>query len=101
MARSVARLKMGYYPLPETEARNIRSLLSFSGPCSVVDPCAGKGIALNLITAGASVVRYGVELDTERAEEAAQVRDSDDPGQHVRCTCEGRELFLALPESAL
>ena len=70
MARSVARLKMGYYPLPETEARNIRSLLAFPVPCSVVDPCAGKGIALNLITAGASVDRHGVELDTERAEQA-------------------------------
>jgi hypothetical protein len=29
MARSCARLKMGYYPLPPVEAQNIRSLLSF------------------------------------------------------------------------
>ena len=70
MARSCARLKMGYYPLPPVEAQNIRSLLSFSGPCSVVDPCAGKGTALSLITAGAPVLRFGVELDTHRAEEA-------------------------------
>ena len=46
MARNVARLKMSYFPLPVTEAQNIRSLLSFSGPCSVIDPCAGKGTAL-------------------------------------------------------
>ena len=72
MARSAARLKMGYYPLPPTEAQNIRSLLSFSGTCSVIDPCAGKGTALNLITAGAPVLRFGVELDTGRAEEAAK-----------------------------
>ena len=71
MARNAARLKMGYFPLPEAEAHKIRSLLSFSGPCSVVDPCAGKGTALNLITAEAPVVRFGVELDTARAEEAA------------------------------
>jgi hypothetical protein len=71
MARNAARLKMGYFPLPEDEARKIGSLLSFSGPCSVVDPCAGKGTALNLVTAGAPVVRFGVELDTARAEEAA------------------------------
>jgi 16S rRNA G966 N2-methylase RsmD len=70
MSRSMARLKMSYFPLPVTEAHNIRSLLSFSGQCSVIDPCAGKGTALNLITSGAPVVRYGVELDTERAEEA-------------------------------
>jgi hypothetical protein len=63
---------MGYFPLPAAEARNIRSLLSFCGPCSVIDPCAGKGTALNLITAGAPVLRFGVELDTGRAEEAAK-----------------------------
>ncbi|MGA7521590.1 MAG: DUF6094 domain-containing protein [Acidobacteriaceae bacterium] len=72
MARSAARLKMGYYPLPPREAQSIRSLLNFSGPSSVVDPCAGKGTALNLITTDARVDRYGVELDTERAEEAAK-----------------------------
>jgi Uncharacterised methyltransferase family (DUF6094) len=71
MARNAARLKMGYFPLPEAEARRIRSLLSFSGPCCAVDPCAGKGTALNLITAEAPVVRFGVELDTARAEDAA------------------------------
>jgi hypothetical protein len=64
---------MGFSPLPEEEAHRIKSLLSFSGPCSVVDPCAGKGAALNLITAGAPVVRFGVELDTDCAEEAAKV----------------------------
>jgi hypothetical protein len=70
MARNAARLKMSYFPLPVREAQNIRSLLSFSGPCSVVDPCAGKGTALILTTSGAPAVRYGVELDTDRAEEA-------------------------------
>jgi hypothetical protein len=71
MARNAARLKMGYFPLPEVEARRIRSLLSFSGPCCVVDPCAGRGTALNLITAEAPAIRFGVELDTARAGEAA------------------------------
>jgi Uncharacterised methyltransferase family (DUF6094) len=71
MARNSSRLKMSFFPLPEEEARRISSLLSFSGPCSVVDPCAGKGAALNLMTAAAPVVRFGVELDTARAEEAA------------------------------
>jgi hypothetical protein len=70
MARSTARLKMGYYPLPEGEAVKIRSLLSFPSPCSAVGPCVGKGKALNLITSSAPVELHGVELDTERAEEA-------------------------------
>ncbi len=67
MARSVAKLKMGFYPLPESEGANLRQLLSFTGPASVVDPRVGQGVALNLITHGADVRRYGVELDTERA----------------------------------
>jgi hypothetical protein len=41
MARSAARLKMGYFPLPESEGANLRELLSFTGPASVVDPCVG------------------------------------------------------------
>ena len=67
MARSVAKLKMGFYPLPESEGAKLRALLTFTGPASVVDPCVGQGVALNLITHGADVLRYGVELDAERA----------------------------------
>jgi hypothetical protein len=67
MARNAARLKMGYYPLPESEAVRLRALLNFTGPASVVDPCVGQGTALEIITQGADVRRYGVELDAERA----------------------------------
>ena len=65
--RNAARLKMGYYPLPESEAVKLRSLLFYSDPASVVDPCAGQGTALELVTSDAQVRRYGVELDAERA----------------------------------
>ena len=65
--RSAARLKMGYYPLPESEGVKLRSLLSFDGPASVIDPCVGQGTALNLVTYDAPVRRYGIELDAERA----------------------------------
>ena len=65
--RNVARLKMGYYPLPVAEGVKLRSLLSFAGPTSVIDPCVGQGTALHLITSDAQIRRYGVELDAERA----------------------------------
>src|SRR6204780_3881322 len=65
--RNAARLKMGYYPLPEAEGVKLRSLLSFVGPASVIDPCVGQGTALHLVTSDADVRRYGVELDAERA----------------------------------
>jgi hypothetical protein len=65
--RNVARLKMGYYPLPEREGVKLRSLLSFPHPASVIDPCVGQGTALHLVTSDADVQRYGVELDADRA----------------------------------
>ena len=55
MARNVAKLKMGYYPLPKREGTKLRELLTFTGPASVVDPCVGQGTALNLLTHGADV----------------------------------------------
>lgn len=69
--RSVARLKMGYYPLPDSEGEKVRSLLAFSQSASVVDPCVGQGDALHRITSQAPVRRYGVELDAERARTAS------------------------------
>jgi len=38
MSRPFARLKLGYYPLPTEEARNIHSLLVASGPYCAMDP---------------------------------------------------------------
>lgn len=65
--RNAARLKMGYYPLPESEGVKLRSLLAYSQPASVIDPCVGQGLALRLITSDALARCYGVELDAERA----------------------------------
>ena len=65
--RNVARLKMGYYPLPEIEGVKRRALLSFTAPASVIDPCVGQGTALNLVTHDAPVRRHGIEIDAERA----------------------------------
>jgi tRNA1(Val) A37 N6-methylase TrmN6 len=74
--RTQARLKLGYYPLAAAEARRIRRYLQFPGEsASVLDPCTGTGAALRIITDGAEVRRYGVELDAHRAEEARNVLD--------------------------
>jgi tRNA1(Val) A37 N6-methylase TrmN6 len=66
--RSVARIKLGYYPLPSAEGSRLRMLLNFpSEPASVLDPCAGTGAALLQLTEQANVERCAVELDAERA----------------------------------
>lgn len=65
--RNVARLKMGYYPLPESEGTKLRSVLSYISPASVIDPCVGQGAALHLVSKDAPVRLHGIELDAERA----------------------------------
>ena len=52
--RNVARIKLGYYPLPQQADKRLRKLLEFSaGIASVVDPCVGTGAALHQLTDGA------------------------------------------------
>lgn len=69
--RTAARLKLGYYPLPNEEAVRIRTFLNFDArQASALDPCAGTGAAFVTITAEANVLRYGIELDAQRAREA-------------------------------
>ena len=70
--RNVGRLKLGYYPLPIDEARNIRSLLVSSATYAAIDPCVGDGTALIEITKETGAVLAGIELDADRAAAAAQ-----------------------------
>jgi hypothetical protein len=74
MARNAARLKLGYYPLVENEAKRMRQFLQFPNTCAAIDPCAGTGRALDLI-AGRTGRLYGIELDAFRAAEARKTFD--------------------------
>ena len=67
MARTAARLKLGYFPFAPEEASHIGRFRQFAGPASVLDPCAGTGAAFLTITEGADVRRYGIELDAHHA----------------------------------
>jgi hypothetical protein len=65
--------RLGFYPPPLAEAQQIRRFLCFpDAPTSAIDPCIGDGVAFDVITSGAAVVRYGIELDAYRAERARQ-----------------------------
>jgi len=71
--RIVARLKLGYYPLPAEQGPMLRARLAFpSLPTSALDPCCGTGAALHALTAGSNSTLYGVELDANRAESAKE-----------------------------
>ena len=76
MARLAAKTKCNHYPLPDREAELIRGCLAFPDqPLSVLDPCAGEGRAMAIITQSSKAVRYGIELDSYRAEAATKVLD--------------------------
>ena len=71
--RFQGKSRLGFYPLPLSEAQRIRRFLWFpDGPSSAIDPCVGDGVAFEVITSGAEVFRYGIELDAYRAEQARQ-----------------------------
>ena len=65
--RNAGRVKLGYYPLPIDEARNIRSLLVSSATYAAIDPCVGDGTALIEITKDSGACPAGLELDADRA----------------------------------
>ena len=69
--RAVARLKLGYYPLPQVHGPMLRARLSFPKDLvTALDPCAGTGAALRALSEGANTSLLGVELDADRAAEA-------------------------------
>lgn len=68
--RFQGKSRLGFYPLPLSEAERIRRFLLFPESSSAIDPCVGDGVAFEVITNGAEVLRYGIELDAYRAEQA-------------------------------
>lgn len=69
--RNAGRLKLGYYPLPPSEAERLRSHLVFpEKPFSALDPCTGDGRAFGVLVQQSTALRYGVELDAYRTEQA-------------------------------
>ena len=70
--RFSGKSRLGFYPLPLSEAQRIRRFLLFPEVTSAIDPCVGDGVAFEAITSGAEVLRYGIELDAYRAEQARE-----------------------------
>ena len=71
--RFQGKSRLGFYPLPFSEAQRIRRFLLFPDQStSAIDPCVGDGVAFAVITNGAEVLRYGIELDAYRADQARQ-----------------------------
>jgi tRNA1(Val) A37 N6-methylase TrmN6 len=98
--RAAGRLRLGFYPLPLQEAERIRRFLLFPAVASAaLDPCVGDGVAFEAITKGAEVLRYGVELDSYRAEQAKKRIPNVVQGNtlEVHCAVESFSLLYLNP----
>jgi hypothetical protein len=82
--RNVARLKMGYYSLPESEGVKLRSLLSYSQTASAIDPCVGQGAALQAITKDDRARLYG--SNSMRSVRESPVPKASRPSRATRLT---------------
>jgi len=98
--RLAGKAKLGFYPLPVAEAQRIRSFLQFpEEPCAAVDPCVGDGVAFAIIAGSAAVLRYGIELDAYRAEQAREKIATVVQGDalQVQCPVESCGLLFCNP----
>ncbi len=72
--RLAGRMRLGFFPLPTAEAKRVQRFLQFPDQnCSALDPCIGEGVAFSQIASGEKVLRYGIELEANRAEAARAV----------------------------
>ena len=98
--RLAGRERLGFYPLPIAEAKRIRKFLQFPEQVSsALDPCIGEGVAFTEITRGARALRYGVELDAQRATLAQSSADEVIHGNcfDVQCPVESFSLIYLNP----
>jgi hypothetical protein len=94
--RIQGKLRLGYFPLPLTEAQRIRACLRYpTSPLSAIDPCIGDGAAFLTITGESCARRYGIELDAYRAEQAATGVDELIHGDCLDVHCPVESCALA------
>ena len=98
--RLAGKQKLGYFPLPLAEAERIRRFLQFplSG-YAALDPCIGDGGAFTVIAGNPLAIRYGIELDACRVEQAREVAPHVIHGDalDVHCPVESLSLLYLNP----
>lgn len=92
--RLAGRLKLGFYPLPPTEARRIRLRLEFPANFAALDPCVGDGRAFAELIERTGADAHGIEIDAYRAEEAAQRGIKTLQANTIDVRCPGESLSL-------
>jgi hypothetical protein len=62
--------------------------------CAAIDPCVGDGVAFAALTGNACVHRYGVELDSYRAEQARERVQNVIQGNALEAHCPVESISL-------
>ncbi len=93
--RNAGRLILGFYPLPTSEVPNLRAHLKFPrAGFSALDPCVGDGIAFRGLLEKTKCLRYGIEIDAGRAEQARQNRIVVIHGDALETRCAPESISL-------
>ena len=74
IGRLMNNVKQGFYPTDLAHVDLLVRGISFpnEAPVNLLDPCCGRGLALERLAAGENAVTYGAEIDEGRAEQAEQ-----------------------------
>jgi Uncharacterised methyltransferase family (DUF6094) len=93
------KTRLGFFPLPLSEAQRLKNYLTFPGQFSAIDPCVGDGVAFSALTEGAPGRRYGVEIDAHRAAQARTlgIEVVQASTMDVRCNAESFSLLYLNP----
>jgi len=93
--RLAGKMKLGFYPLPLSEADRIRKCLVLpAGRFSALDPCVGDGRAFEVMMTGSAARRYGIELDAYRAEQAEKRIETVIQGDCLQVHCPSETISL-------
>ena len=97
--RLAGRWKLGFYPLPVTEAARIRIRLQYRDEFAAVDPCVGDGVAFSRLLESAKAHAYGIEIDAFRTEQAEKLGIDviQANAMDVRCPAESVSLLYLNP----
>jgi uncharacterized methyltransferase DUF6094 len=97
--RPHGKARLGFFPLPATEAEGLSNCLTFPDESSAVDPCVGDGVAFNRLLDGVQAHRYGIEIDANRAEQAKVlgIETLQANAMDVRCPADSISLLYLNP----
>ena len=97
--RPHGQTKLGFFPLPMSEAARLKRCLAFASEFSALDPCVGDGVAFTHLLDGVSSHRYGIEIDANRTEQARAlgIETLQANTMDVRCPPEAASLLYLNP----